>query len=69
MKTTYITIATVSTYVPEYNAHEETQVWFRRRRGYLTVRGIQRLLKAGCDETHGETWSGTVTRIERAVSA
>jgi len=67
---TYITIATVSTHLPSYNASEETQIWFRRSRGFLTANGAQRLINRGCDETHGDAWTGTtVVRIERAMSA
>jgi hypothetical protein len=67
MKNTRVTIATVSTYIESYNAHQETKIWFFRRRGYLTANGIQRMIERGCDETHGEPRTGTVVGIERAV--
>ena len=61
-----VTIATVSTYLPSYNASQETQIWFMRN-AYLTAQGIQRMIAKGCAETQFEPKSGTVVRIERAL--
>jgi hypothetical protein len=62
----HVTIATISTYLPSYNASQEAQIWFMRN-AYLTAQGIQRMIAKGCAETQFEPKSGTVVRIERAL--
>ena len=65
-RTRYMTTAIVSTYVPSYSAYTETRMAFLRDR-FLTIRGMQRLIKNGCDETYGDKRTGTVIGIEKAI--
>ena len=65
-RTRYLTTAIVQTYLPSCRAHEETRIGFIRNR-CLTMRGMQRLISQGCEETYGEKCSGIVIGLERAV--
>jgi hypothetical protein len=65
-RTRYMTTAIISTYVPSYSAHAETRIAFLRDR-FLTIRGMQRLINNGCDETYGDKRTGTVIGIEKAT--
>jgi hypothetical protein len=65
-RTRYMTTAIVSTYIPSYSAYTETRLAFLRDR-FLTIRGMQRLIKNGCDETYGDKRTGTVIGIEKAT--
>ena len=65
-RTRYLITAIVSTYIPSYSAYTESRISFIRNR-CLTIRGMQRLISRGCDETQGEKRTGIVIGLEKAI--
>jgi hypothetical protein len=65
-RTRYLTKAILSTYIPSYSAYTESRISFIRNK-FLTISGMQRLIKNGCAETHGDKRTGIVIGKEKAI--